>query len=37
MGKHRLNKISQTLLTARRHNQAGSAPQTPKAGQNGQN
>lgn len=37
MGKHKMDKKSQTTITARQHNQLGSGPQAPKAGQNGHN
>jgi hypothetical protein len=37
MGKYKVVKLSQTFTTARQHNQVGSAPQAPKAGQNGHN
>lgn len=37
MGKHRAAKLSQNFSTARAHNQVGTAPQAPKAGQNGHN
>jgi|GEM_PF-4961824 len=37
MGKHKSAKVSQAMTPARQHNQIGSAPNAPKAGQNGQN
>jgi hypothetical protein len=37
MGKHKSAKKTQTTATARAHNQLGSSPQAPKAGQNGHN
>lgn len=37
MGKHKSAKLSETITTARQHNQIGSTPQAPKSGQNGHN
>jgi hypothetical protein len=37
MGKHITAKASKTMVPARQHNQVGSAPQAPKAGENGHN